>query len=206
MCRRGDRGEHDILEEHEAYTEELQSAQEEMLSSNEEMRSLNEELESSRQELQTTVRELTLANRELQESREKQDKEREYLERVLAHLREPFVVLEKDFSIKAANASYFSRFGVTKRETVGKPFFEVHNRMWGISELRSRLQEVLPLKKRIRDKEIRIKSSMGEERSFLFNAREIIDEKELSDSILLSIKDITHEKGPKAENSSQHPS
>ncbi len=196
---------HEILEEQEAYTEELQSAQEEMLSSNEEMRSLNEELESSRQELQTTVRELTLVNMELQESGDNQARGQEYLDIVLEHLREPFVILEKDFSIKAANASYFTRFGVTKKETVGKPFFEVHNKMWGISELRSRLQEVLALKKRIRDKEIRIKSTMGKEHSFLFNAREIKGVKEFSDSILLSIEDFTPEKEPKAKNASQHP-
>ncbi len=182
---------HDILEEQEAYTEELQSANEEMLSSNEEMRSLNEELESSRQELKSSIKELTHVNLELQETQKEQERMRKYLNTVLANLREPFVILEKDFSIKAANASYYTSFGVTERETVGKPFFTVLDNMWSISDLRSRLQEVLPLKKSIRDIEIRIKSAFGEERSFRFNAREIKGEKEFSDSILLSIEDIT---------------
>lgn len=181
----------ELSEEHDAYTEELQSANEEMLSSHEEILSLNEELETSREELKAINKELIELNHELVENQEVQKRIMRNLNAVISNLREPFVVLEKDFKILAANASYYKKFEVNKSETVGRLFFEVRDKMWDNPHLRSLLQEVLPRKRQIVDKQIVIKSPTGVERSFKFNARKMVGrEKVYGESILLSIDDI----------------
>lgn len=55
----------DIVEQHEASTEELKASNEELQAMNEELRSATEELETSREELQSINEELTTVNHEL---------------------------------------------------------------------------------------------------------------------------------------------
>ncbi|RYZ07524.1 MAG: hypothetical protein EOO73_11100 [Myxococcales bacterium] len=55
----------DIVEQHEASTEELKASNEELQAMNEELRSATEELETSREELQSINEELTTVNQEL---------------------------------------------------------------------------------------------------------------------------------------------
>ena len=56
---------HSIIEEHNAFNEELKVANEEIVSTNEELQSTNEELETAKEELQATNEELTTVNDEL---------------------------------------------------------------------------------------------------------------------------------------------
>ena len=176
-----------ISEDQEAYSEELQSA-------NEEQQSLNEELETSKEELQSTNEELIVVNRELLEKQDEQTSTLNYLDAVMANLREPFLVLERYFRIRTANASYYRRFDTDRTGTEGKFFFEVQDGLWDNPKLRSLLQEVLPKKERIVDEEIVIRSPSGTKRSFMFNAREIVEERKYTRSILLSIEDVTERK------------
>ena len=183
-----------ITDEQEAYGEELQSANEELLSSNEEMRSLNEELETSKEEVQSANEELIITNRELLDKRKEQNRTLELLDAVHATHREPFVVLERDLRVQMANAAYYKKFDTDERETEGMPFFEIQNGLWDNAKLRSLLGKVLPKKERIMDEEIVIDHPSGKQRSFMFNAREIIREEESDKLILLSIEDITERK------------
>ncbi|MCM4166321.1 Protein-glutamate methylesterase/protein-glutamine glutaminase [Arenibacter antarcticus] len=183
-----------INEDQDAYNEELQSANEEMLSSNEEMQSLNEELETSKEELQSINEEIILVNRELLEKQEEQNVTMDYLNAVIANLREPFVVLQSDFTIQSANASYYKRFNVNKNEIEGRHFFKVQDKIWDNPELHFLLQNVLPQKERIVDEEIVLQSPSGGEWTFMFNAREIVRDTKYGKSILLSIEDVTARK------------
>ncbi len=183
-----------ISDEQEAYGEELQSSNEELLSSNEEMRSLNEELETSKEEVQSTNEELVITNRELTEKREEQDRTLELMDAVHATHREPFVVLEKDLRVQMANAAYYKKFDTDKSKTEGWPFLEIQDGLWDNKELRSLLKKVLPKKQRIMDEEIVIRHPSGKQCSFMFNAKEIVREKESHRLILLSMEDITEKK------------
>ncbi len=176
-----------ISEDQGAFSEELQS-------SNEELQSLNEELETSKEELQSTNEELIVVNRELLEKQEEQGIAMDYLDAVIANLREPFVVLERDFIIRTANAAYYERFGTDRGATEGRPFFEVGDGTWDSPELRTLLREVLPEKKRIVHEEIVIGPPSGTKRSFMFNAREIIRDNRYNKSNVLSIEDTTERK------------
>ncbi len=188
----------DITEEQEAHNEELQSANEELLSSNEEMQSLNEELETSKEEVQSTNEELVVVNRELIEKQDELNDTLDFLDAVIATVREPFLVLENDFRVNTANTSYLQQFEVDESEVDGKSFFEIQSQKWNDGRLRDLLEKVLPQHKRIDDEEIMMKNDSDAHRIFLFNAREIIREKEDKALILLSIEDITSKK--KIEN------
>lgn len=181
-----------ITEEQEAYNEELQSANEELLSSNEEMQSLNEELETSKEEVQSTNEELIVVNRELIEKQDELNDTLDFSDAVIATVREPFLVLEKDFRVNKANAAFYRKFKVTESEVDGKSLFEIQGQQWNHDALRTLLEKVLSEEKSIVDKEMRIKLLTDDERIFLFNGMEIHRKTEDRKLILLAIGDITH--------------
>lgn len=183
-----------ISEDQEAFNEELQSTNEEMQSSNEEMQSLNEELETSKEELQSTNEELIIVNRELLEKQEEQNHTLDYLEAIFANLREPLLVLEKGHRVQIANATFYKKFEVEKKQIEGKPFFKMQHGLWNNAALRTLLEKVLPEKERVVDEEIAIDFPSGEKKSFMFNAREIVREKNSEKLTLLSMEDITERK------------
>ncbi|HUH27522.1 CheR family methyltransferase [Gelidibacter sp.] len=183
-----------ISQDQEAFNEESQSANEELSSSNEEMQSLNEELETSKEELQSTNEELININRELLEKQGEVNFTLNYLEAIIANLREPLLVLEKDFRVQIANASFYKNFKVVKTEIEGMPFFKMQDEFWDNDGLRTLLLKVLPEKKRVVDEEIVFALPSGEKRSFMLNAREIVREKDSEKLILLSMEDITERK------------
>ncbi|MGB7393481.1 MAG: ATP-binding protein, partial [Pricia sp.] len=183
-----------ISEEQEAYNEELQSANEELLSSNEEMQSLNEELETSKEELQSTNEELIVVNRELIEKQEELNDNLDYLDDIIATMREPFLVLDRNFHILKANTAYYRKFEVEDLQIEGKPFFHIHKGLWNKDILHGLLQRVLPEKENLQDREIVFDLKSDGERTFLFNARRVVREKKSDELILLSITDITREK------------
>jgi len=183
-----------ITEEQEAYNEELQSANEELLSSNEEMQSLNEELETSKEEAQSTNEELIVVNRELIEKQDELNDALDYLDAVIATVREPFLVLEKDFRVNRANSAFYKKFEVEEREIEGRSLFEIQNQCWNHDRLRTMLDKILSEKLRMVDEEIEIR--MGAENMYIFtlNASEIIRNQDDKKMILLSIEDITQKK------------
>ncbi|QLE00131.1 PAS domain-containing protein [Galbibacter sp. BG1] len=185
---------HRISEDQEASNEELQSANEELLSSNEEMQSLNEELETSKEELQSTNEELVVVNRELMEKQTELTHTLNYLDAIIANLREPFVVLDKDFRVCNANLAYYNKFKVDKLETEGKSFFQVQQSLFDNPKLRHLIQKILSEKDRVLDEEIIINFSSGNKKSFMFNVRKIENPQESKKLILLSLEDITERK------------
>ncbi len=188
-----------ITEEQEAYNEELQSANEELLSSNEEMKSLNEELETSKEEVQSTNEELIVVNRELIEKQDELNDTLNFLDAVIATVREPFVVLEKDFRVHKANGAFFRDFGVNEKDIEGKSFFKIQDQQWDYTRLRDLLEKVLPEQKSVVDEEIAIAVRPDQERIFMFNARKIIRKKEDRALILLALEDITLRKATENE-------
>ncbi len=183
-----------ITEEQEAHNEELQSANEELLSSNEEMQSLNEELETSKEEVQSTNEELIVVNRELIEKQNELSDTLDFLDAVIATVREPFLVLEKDFRVIKANAAFYEEFVVEDKDIEGHSLFAIQDHQWNHGPLRSLLEKELPQKKRIVGEEIAINLGPDDERIFLFTVREINRKKEDRELILLAIEDITQRK------------
>ena len=179
-----------ISEEQEAANEELQSANEELLSSSEELQSLNEELESSKEELQSTNEELTVLNQELINLNVQFSEAQHYAESIVATVREPLIVLNRELRIKTANPAFYKTFLGDVKETEGILFYNLGNKEWNIPELRKLLEEVLLENKDFSDFELSHTFSGIGERVLMLNGRKIHSEKE-QDLILISISDTT---------------
>ncbi len=180
-----------ITEDQEAVNEELQSANEELLSGSEELQSLNEELETSKEELQSTNEELTVVNQEMIGLNEQVTTARDYAEAIIANIREPLLVLDKNLRVRTANSTFYKTFRVNELETEGTLVYDLGNKQWNIPELRLLLEEILPKKKAFNDFELTHTFSTIGERVMLLNAREIHSKTSTEKLILLSIEDIT---------------
>jgi two-component system CheB/CheR fusion protein len=180
-----------ITEDQEAANEELQSANEELLSGSEELQSLNEELETSKEELQSTNEELTVVNHEMISLNEQVAAARNYAESIVANIREPLLVLDKNLRIKTANKSFYTSFRVNEQETEGSLIYDLGNKQWDIPELRTLLEKILPEKSIFNDFEVTHSFPVIGELIMLLNAREVINKDNSEKLILLSIEDVT---------------
>ncbi len=180
-----------ITEDQEAVNEELQSANEELLSGSEELQSLNEELETSKEELQSTNEELTVMNHEIIGMNEQVTTARDYAEAIIANIREPLLVLDKNLRVRTANNTFYKTFQVNELETEGTLVYDLGNRQWNIPELRRLLEEILPQKRAFNDFELTHTFDTIGQRVMLLNAREIQSKTSAEKLILLSIEDIT---------------
>jgi two-component system CheB/CheR fusion protein len=183
-----------ITEDQEAANEELQSANEELLSGSEELQSLNEELETSKEELQSTNEELTVVNQEMISLNEQIAAARNYAESIVANIREPLLVLDKNLRIKSANKSFYTTFKVNEQDTEGVLIYDLGNKQWNIPELRTLLEKILPEKSIFNDFEVTHSFLVIGELTMLLNAREVINKSNSEKLILLSIEDITERK------------
>lgn len=178
-----------ITEEQEAVNEELQSANEELLSGSEELQSLNEELETSKEEVQSSNEELSMLNQELIERNEQLVHSRKYAEAIITTIHEPLIVLNKEFRIRSANASFYELCKTSPKETEGKLFFEFENCKWDLSGLKSKLESVLATKELL-NVELNIQLGKGV-RTLALNVRPISNTNIDEPLILLALQDIT---------------
>lgn len=181
-----------ITEDQEAVNEELQSANEELLSGSEELQSLNEELETSKEEIQSTNEELTTLNQELFDRNDQLNVARLYTESIVATIREPLIILDKDMRVRTANRSYYTKFMTSDEETEGRSFYELGNGQWNIPALRLILENSLSAEGRVSDVEIKHKFEDIGERVLLLNACQIARKDSAELLILLAFEDVTH--------------
>ena len=179
-----------ITEDQDAANEELQSTNEELLSSSEELQSLNEELETSKEEIQSTNEELTTLNQELYDRNEQLNLSRLYAESIVATIREPLVVLDKDMKVKTANRSWYRKFDTSEEQTEGKSLYALDDKQWDLPALRETLERVRSLNEKMTDFELRYRLR-SEERILLLNASRIFREDNAELMILLAIEDVT---------------
>ena len=184
-----------ITEDQDAASEELQSANEDLLASSEELQSLNEELETSKEEIQSSNEELTILNQELYERNEQLVDARRYAEAIVSTIHEPLLILTRDFRVKTANKAFYERFQTSEQETEGHMFFELGKRQWDLSDIRERLNRVLPEQSYFEGLEINVVLPTGGERIMMLNARQLLNNPVNDEQlILMAIEDITERK------------
>jgi two-component system CheB/CheR fusion protein len=139
------------IEEQEAGREELKSAHEELLSANEEFQTTNEELETAKEELQATNEELITTNdelrhrnRELNQANDALRDARDYAEAIIATVREPLLILNKELRVVRANSAFYEFFKTHPEEVEGQRMYEIGEGQWDDSGLRAQLEEIIP--------------------------------------------------------------
>jgi len=180
-----------ITEDQDAANEELQSTNEELLSGSEELQSLNEELETSKEEIQSTNEELTTLNQELFDRNEQLNLSRMYAESIVATIREPLIVLDKDMKVKTANPAWYKKFGASEEHTEGRLLYGLGNGQWDLPELRKMLENVRVMSEKITDFEINYIMDGEEQRVLLLNASRIFQEDNTELMLLVAIEDVT---------------
>src|SRR5580704_15721532 len=115
----------------------------------------------------------------------------DFSESIIATLREPFVVLNRDLRVKMANRAFFESFHASKEETEDRLVYELGDGQWDIPLLRTLLNEVLSNNHPIRDFEAEHNFPGIGQRVMLLNARKFSPEPDAPPLILLAIEDVT---------------
>ena len=180
-----------ITEDQEAVNEELQSTNEELLSGSEELQSLNEELETSKEEIQSTNEELMTLNQELFDRNEQLNISRLYAESIVSTIREPLIVLDRDFKVRTANRAYYQKFNATEETVEGKLLFTLGKGQWDTPDLHAMLDEILEKNLRITDFPMSYSFEEAGERALLLNACQVFRTDNAELMILLALEDVT---------------
>jgi two-component system CheB/CheR fusion protein len=180
-----------VNEEKEKVILELNAANQEILSSNEEFQTMSEELETSKEEIESANEELITTNQEIQTRNDQLLESNNFSEAIIATLHEPMLILDKDFTIKSANKSFYETFHVNSKETDGKLLFDLGNKQWNIKELRMMLNDIVQKNMDFNDFEVSHNFPGIGHKIMLLNGQRIIQKAHQQQLILLAIEDIT---------------
>ncbi len=131
----------------------------------------------------------------------------QYANNIIATLREPFLVLDKNLKVISANHAFYATFKAAEKETMGRLLPDLGNKQWNISKLLLLLKDILPEKRVLKDYEVMHKFEQIGERTMVLNAYQVrvpkkiagiiaaeTREEEEEELILLAIEDITERK------------
>ncbi len=118
----------------------------------------------------------------------------EYSDAIIATVREPLLVLDKELRIITANRSFYRTFQVKPAETEKRLIYDLGNRQWDIPGLRDLLENILPMNNAFEDFEVEHDFKSIGRKTMLLNARKIYRKMNHVEMILLAFEDITERK------------
>jgi len=119
-----------------------------------------------------------------------------YIKTVVDVVREPVLILGKDFRVMAANESFYRTFQVDPKDTENKVVYDLGNGQWNIPALRKLLENILPKNTFFKGFEVDHEFPSIGHKIMILNARQIHPKKETASRmfppiILLAMEDIT---------------
>ncbi|HEX5050237.1 MAG TPA: chemotaxis protein CheB [Planctomycetota bacterium] len=114
-----------------------------------------------------------------------------FTESIVATVREPLLVLDKDLRVQLASRAFYEAFTATPSDTVGRTLLELGGGRWNAPDLLRRLQDVLTLDSELSDFEVEHDLHPVGKRTMVLNARRLLQGEESTASILLAIEDVT---------------
>jgi signal transduction histidine kinase len=131
----------------------------------------------------------------LEDKRSKEEKRLEeslkYSDAIIATIRGPLVVLDKELKIITANRSFYRTFQVNPEETEKQLIYDLGNRQWDIPRLKVLLEDILPHNTYFDDFEVEHDFPAIGHKIMMLNARQIYPEETGKRMIILAIEDIT---------------
>jgi PAS domain S-box-containing protein len=115
-------------------------------------------------------------------------------ESVVDTVREPLIVLDAGLRVITANKSFYQKFKVDPKETLGRLIYDLGNRQWNIPALRKLLENILPNNTSFENYEIEHYFPHIGRRIMLLNARRIPQPPAKPLILLLAIEDVTERK------------
>jgi two-component system, chemotaxis family, CheB/CheR fusion protein len=110
---------------------------------------------------------------------------------IVATVREPILILDKDLRIQSVNAAFYQTFGGTPQDTEYHLIYTVGQGRWNIPELRTLLEDIIPQQSSFQDFEVEIDVQGNGRRVFKLNARLLAREENGKKLILLAFEDFT---------------
>ncbi len=122
-----------------------------------------------------------------------------YIRTVVDVMREPILILNKDFRVMAANEPFYQTFQVRPEDTEQKIVYKLGNGQWNIPALRKLLENILPKHTFFKGFEVDHNFPIIGRKVILLNARQINFKlskdnpalKSFPDIILLAMEDVT---------------
>jgi PAS domain-containing protein len=119
-----------------------------------------------------------------------------YIKTVVDIVREPVLILDKDFRVMAANGPFYQTFQVEEKDTEGKLVYDLGNGQWNVPSLRKLIEDILPSNTFFRGFEVVHEFPVIGRKVMLLNARQIHFNdsnilKEFPPIILLAMEDVT---------------
>lgn len=119
-----------------------------------------------------------------------------YIKTVVDVVREPVLILDKDFRVMAANESFYHTFRVEPKDTEKHVVYELGNGQWNISALRKLLEDILPKKSFFKGFEVAHEFPFIGRKVMILNARQIHFQEDPASAlvppiIMLAMEDVT---------------
>jgi hypothetical protein len=119
-----------------------------------------------------------------------------YVKTVVDILREPMLILDKNFRVLAANEPFYRTFEVKAKDTEGQIVYDLGNGQWDIAGLRKFLEDILPTQTFFKGFQVAHDFPSIGRKVMILNGRQIyfksdIDADLLPKIILLAMEDVT---------------
>ena len=138
----------------------------------------------------------TLSNRQ---SVAKVDEARALAEAIVASIRRPLLVLDRDLCVVTANVAFYHELKFDRWEVEGRPFRSLGDGQWNRPELALLLANILPRHTMMEAYEVETDVPGQGLRTMLLDAREMSHERNGRRLILLTIDDITERRAAERE-------
>lgn len=119
-----------------------------------------------------------------------------YIRTVVDVLREPVLILDKNFKVLAANEAFYRLFQAKQKNTEGTVVYKLGNGQWDIPELRKLLENILPKNTFFNGFEVTHTFPIIGKRTIILNARHIYSKDKTTSElfppiIMLAMEDVT---------------
>jgi two-component sensor histidine kinase len=114
-------------------------------------------------------------------------------------IRDPLLVLDQRLCVVTANRAFHQTFRMNRQDIQGRPVYGLGDGQWDIPELRLLLEGVVPQHTVMEDYEVERDFPIIGRRAVLLNAREVFNQRNSRNLILLTFEDVTDRRAAEHE-------
>src|ERR1700720_4620234 len=114
-------------------------------------------------------------------------------------IRDPLLVLDQHLRVVTANRAFHQTFKMNRQDIQGRPVYGLGDGQWDIPELRLLLEDVAPQHAVMEAYEVERDFPIIGRRSMLLNAREVFNQGNSRNLILLTFEDVTDRRAAECE-------
>ncbi len=144
---------------------------------------------------------ILLAMEDVSERRRSQhlvDEIEAYAQDVVDTVREPLLILDSTLRVHSANRAFYQTFHVSSEETENQLIYELGNGQWDIPDLRTLLEDIVPMSSLFNDFELEHDFPVIGRRNMLLNARKLRPGSH-AELLVLAMEDVTERRRAEAE-------